>query len=121
VNQSVKAWVEDKVDEVIAKKSKVEKANETKQNAEYKPTFDTCVNIIKNKHAEEFDVRSKSKKIAVKVFIVRAKTEEIDVKKQNAGNADTHHPPEHLQERLNQGVHRARPIRADQRAPADRQ
>jgi hypothetical protein len=115
------AWVKDKVDKVIAKKGKVEKADETKQNAEYTPTINTGVNIIKNKHAEEFVVRSKSKKIAVKVFIVRAETEEIDVKKQNAGNADTHHPPEHLQEKLNQGVHRERPVRADQRAPADRQ
>jgi hypothetical protein len=46
-------------------------------------------------------VKSKSKKIAVKVFIVRAETDEIDVKKQNTGNTDTHHPPEHHQELLN--------------------
>jgi hypothetical protein len=84
-------------------------------------TLNTRIIIIKNKHAEEFVVRSKSKKIAVKVFVVRAKTEEIDVKKQNAGNADTHHPPEHPQEQLNQGVHRERPVCADQRAAAERQ
>ena len=50
----------------------------------------------------------------MKVFIERAETEEIDVKKKYAGNANTHHSPEHLQYQLNQGVHRA-----DQRAPAD--
>ena len=51
---------------------------------------------------------SKSKKIAVKEFLVRDRTEEID--------ADTHHPPELLQQPLNQEVHRA-----DQRAPAESQ
>ena len=78
-----------------------------------KKKFTRIINI-KNKHAEKFVVRSKSKKIAVKVFIVRAKTEEIDVKKKNAGNDDTHHPPEHHQEKLNQGVHRVRPINVHQ-------
>jgi hypothetical protein len=78
------------------------------------PTL-TALKNIKNKHAEKFVVRSKSKKIAVKVFMVRDRTEEIVVRKQNSGIADTHHPSEHLQEHLNQGVHRA-----DQRAPADR-
>jgi hypothetical protein len=85
-----------------------------------------------------FVVRGKSKKIAVKVqilithknilknkitevFIVRAKSEEINLKKQNAGDADTHHPQEHPQEQLNKDVHRERPVCADQCAPADRQ
>jgi hypothetical protein len=46
------AWVEDKVDEMIAKKSKVEKADKTKKNAEYTPIINTCVNTIKNKFAK---------------------------------------------------------------------
>ena len=79
-------------------------------------TLNTRIIIIKNKHATKFVVTSKFKKIATKVFIVRAVTEEIDVEKQKAGNADTHHPPEHLQEQMNQSVHCT-----DQRAPADSQ
>jgi autotransporter translocation and assembly factor TamB len=63
-----------------------------------------AVKVYKNKHDEKLVVNSKSKKIAVKVFPV-AKTEEINVEKQNAGSADTHNPPEHLQDLLNQGVH----------------
>ena len=47
------AWVEDKLDEEIAKKDQVEEADETKQNAEYTPTTNTCV--IKNKIHNKFD------------------------------------------------------------------
>jgi hypothetical protein len=62
-----KAWVKDKVDEEIAKNDQVEEADETKQNAEYTLTINTCVNIIKipnvfakmNKFAEVF-ARDKS-------------------------------------------------------------
>jgi hypothetical protein len=42
-------------------------------------TLDNRIIILKNNH-------SKSKKIAVKVYIVRAETEEIDVEQQKAGN-----------------------------------
>ena len=37
------AWVEDKVEEEIAKNNQVEEANETKLNAEYMLTTNTCV------------------------------------------------------------------------------
>jgi hypothetical protein len=37
------AWVEDKVDEEIAKNNQVEEADETKLNAEYTLTTNTCV------------------------------------------------------------------------------
>jgi hypothetical protein len=49
-----KAWNKDKVDEEIAKKGQVEKADVTKQTAEYTLTINTCVNIIKipNKFAK---------------------------------------------------------------------
>ena len=51
-------------------------------------TLDTCIIIIENKHAE-------SKKIAVKVYIVRAETEERDVQKQKAEDDDNQDPPHH--------------------------
>ena len=37
------AWVEDKVDEEIAKNNQGEEADETKLNAEYTLTTNTCV------------------------------------------------------------------------------
>ena len=37
------AWVEDKVDEEIAKNNQGEEADETKQNAKYTLTTHTCV------------------------------------------------------------------------------
>ena len=72
-------------------------------------------------------MRGKSKKIAVKVqtlithksilknkiakvFIARDKSEELDVKKQNAEGADTQHPQDHHQEQVRQGVRRERQV-----------
>ena len=68
-------------------------------------------------------MRGKFKKIAVKAqtlnthkntftkaFIVKDKSEEIDVKKLNARDADTHHPQEHPQEQVRRGVHRERQV-----------
>jgi hypothetical protein len=49
------AWVEDKVDVV-------DKADKTKQNAEYEPTIHTCVNTIKNKVDEEIAKKDKVEK-----------------------------------------------------------
>jgi hypothetical protein len=37
---------------VFDKKYKFEKADETKQNAEYTPTINTCINIVKNNFYE---------------------------------------------------------------------
>jgi hypothetical protein len=48
------AWVEDNVDEEIAKKGQVEEADETKQNAEYTLTTNICVPILKNKIPNKF-------------------------------------------------------------------
>jgi hypothetical protein len=39
-----------------------------------------------------------------KVFIAKDKSEELDVKKQNAEDADTQHPQDHHQEQVCQGV-----------------
>jgi hypothetical protein len=39
---------------VVTKKGSFEKADETKQNAEYTPTVNTRVNIIKNKLPDVF-------------------------------------------------------------------
>jgi hypothetical protein len=88
-------------------------------------TLNTHRIIIKNKLAELF-VRGRVKKNTLKnktaeVFVVRDKAEEIDVKKQNAGDADTHHPQEHPREQLSQGGHCERQVCADQCAPPDRQ
>jgi hypothetical protein len=44
VNQE--AWTKNKFDEVFAKKGRFEKADVTKQNAEYTPTVNTLVNIV---------------------------------------------------------------------------
>jgi hypothetical protein len=49
------AWVEDNVDEEIAKKDQVEEADETKLNSEYTLTTNTCVPILKNKIPNKFD------------------------------------------------------------------
>ena len=46
------AWVEDKVDEEIAKNNQGKEADETKLNAEYTLTTNTCV---KNKIPNKFD------------------------------------------------------------------
>jgi hypothetical protein len=55
-------------------------------------TFNARITIIKNNHAE-------SKKIAVKVYMVRAETEELNVQKQNAEDDDTQDPHhQHLEE-----------------------
>ena len=59
------AWTKNKFDEVFAKKGRFEKADETKQNAEYTPTVNTRVNIIKNKLPD--------------VFAKKGRFEEIDV------------------------------------------
>jgi tRNA U34 5-carboxymethylaminomethyl modifying GTPase MnmE/TrmE len=49
------AWVEDNVDEV-------DKADKTKQNAEYAPTINTCINIIENKVDEKIAKKDKVEK-----------------------------------------------------------
>ena len=64
------AWVEDKFDEVFAKKGKIEKADETKQNAEYTPTINTCVKRIKNKIPNVFAKKGKFEKDDVKTLNV---------------------------------------------------
>ena len=46
--------MENKVDKEIAKKGQVEKVDETKQNAEYTLTTDTCDHILKNKIPNKF-------------------------------------------------------------------
>jgi hypothetical protein len=72
----------------LAEKNQVVKAAKTTQNAKSKPAINTWVHIlviIKNN-------RAKSKKIAVEVYMVKAETEEIDVKQQEAGTtAPTDH------------------------------
>ena len=75
------AWVEDKVDEVIAKK--VEKAEETKQKAEYAPTINTCVPILKNK------IPNKFAKVTLTGTGLRSTTWR---------SADTHRPQEHQEQ-----------------------
>ena len=60
------AWVENKFDEVFAKKGKVEKANETKQNAKYTLT----INIIKNKIPNVFARKVRFEKDDVKTLNV---------------------------------------------------
>jgi hypothetical protein len=55
------AWVNDKFDEVFAKKGRFEKADETKQTAEYTPTVHTCVIIIKNKLPDVFAKKGRFK------------------------------------------------------------
>jgi hypothetical protein len=46
----------------------------------------------------------------VKVFIARDKSEELDVKKQNAEDTDTQHPKDHHQEQARRGVRRERQV-----------
>jgi hypothetical protein len=60
VNQE--AWVEDKIDEVFAKKAKVEQADETRQNAESTLTTNTYANIIKNKIPNVYAKKGKFEK-----------------------------------------------------------
>jgi hypothetical protein len=67
--------IKNKTDVVLAKKNKVAKAAETKQNAEYAPTINTCVNSIKNKIPD--------------VFAKKGKFDKDDVKTQNAENTTT--------------------------------
>jgi hypothetical protein len=55
---------------VFAKKGRFEKADVTKQTAEYTPTVNTLVNIIKNKFPD--------------VFAKKGRFEKADVTKQNA-------------------------------------
>jgi hypothetical protein len=55
---------------VFAKQGRFEKADVTKQNAEYTPTVNTLVNIIKNKFPD--------------VFAKQGRFEKADVTKQNA-------------------------------------
>jgi hypothetical protein len=90
-------WVEDKVDEVIAKKSKIDTEYTLTINTSVNITknkfadvllqgtsprsstlrsrtltttiLDTRIIIIKNKHAKKFVMRSRSKKIAAKVSV----------------------------------------------------
>jgi hypothetical protein len=47
-------WSKNKFDEVVTKKGRFEKADVTKQNAEYTPTVNTRMNIIKNKLLDVF-------------------------------------------------------------------
>jgi hypothetical protein len=64
------AWTKNKFDKVVAKKGRFKKADATKQNAEYTPTVNTHVIIIKNKLPD--------------VFAKKGKFEKADVTKQNA-------------------------------------
>ena len=50
---------------MIAKKGRFEKADVTKQNAEYTPTVNTCVNIIKNKLPDVFAKKGRFEKTDV--------------------------------------------------------
>jgi hypothetical protein len=59
------AWIKNKFDEVFAKKGRFEKADVTKQNAEYTPTVNTLVNIIKIKFPGVFAKKGRFKKADV--------------------------------------------------------
>jgi hypothetical protein len=53
---------------VFDKKGKFEKVDETKQNAEYTPKINTCVNIIKNKFDEVLAYEGRLEKNNVKTL-----------------------------------------------------
>jgi hypothetical protein len=58
---------------VFAKKGKFEKADMTKQNAEYTPTVNTRVNIIKNKFPDVFAKKAILRRRPVDAFCSLAK------------------------------------------------
>ena len=91
------AWVEDKVDEEIDKKGQVEKADETKQNVEYTLPINTCANSIEIPNV--FAKKNKFDEV-----IARDKSEELDVKQQNADNDNTQHPHHQRQEQARREV-----------------
>jgi hypothetical protein len=63
------AWTKNKFDEVVAKKGRFEMADVTKQNAEYMPTVNTRVIIIKNKLPDVFARNGRFDKADVTMLI----------------------------------------------------
>ena len=59
------AWAKNKFAKVFAKKGRFEKADVTKQTAEYKLTVNTQVNIIKNKLPDVFAKKGRFEKADV--------------------------------------------------------
>jgi hypothetical protein len=78
--------------EEIDEKDQVGEAIKTQQNAEYTLTATTCVHVLKQfvgntAPAAHENNHAKFEKIAVKVYMERAETEEIAVEQQKAGHA----------------------------------
>jgi hypothetical protein len=63
------AWTKNKFDEVVAKKGRFKKADVTKQNAEYTPTVNTRVIILKSKLHQVFAKKGRFEKADVTTLI----------------------------------------------------
>jgi hypothetical protein len=68
-SSEARSWTKNEFNEVFTVKGRFEKTDVTKQNAEYTPTINTRVKIIKNKLPDVFAKKGRLKKANVTTLI----------------------------------------------------